>query len=98
MLPLPPDRVYGLSTVIGLSVLQIEGGLVRQSTNTDLRFMISCEIDEGCRYLGSCGYQRIAYEAIRGAFRAAIAVMKNHRGHRTRPSTRPTGHGGRTAI
>ena len=43
-------------------------------------------------------YQRIAYEAIRGAARAAIAAMKNHRGYRTRPSTMPTGNGGRTAI
>ena len=42
-------------------------------------------------------YQRIAYEAIRGAARAAIAAMKNHRGYRTRPSTMPTGNGGRTA-
>ena len=43
-------------------------------------------------------YQRIAYEAIRGAARAAITAMKNHRGYRTRPSTMPTGNGGRTAI
>ena len=37
-------------------------------------------------------YQRIAFEATRGASRAA---MKNHRGYRTRPSTTPA-HG-RTA-
>ena len=43
-------------------------------------------------------YQRIACESIRGAARAAITVMKPHRGYRTRPSTMPTGNGGRTAI
>ena len=39
--------------------------------------------------------QRIAVEATRGAARAAIEAMKNHRGYRTRPSTIPTQ--GRTA-
>ena len=43
-------------------------------------------------------YQRVAYESIRGAARAAITAMKTHRGYRTRPSTMPTGNGGRTAI
>jgi len=42
--------------------------------------------------------QRVAYESIRGAARAAITAMKNHRGYRTRPSTMPTGNGGRTVI
>lgn len=46
----------------------------------------------------SQAYQRIAFEATRGASRAAIAAMTNHRGYRTRPSTMPTGNGGRTAI
>ena len=42
-------------------------------------------------------YQRIAHEAIRGAARAAITAMKNHRGYRTRPSAMSADNGGRTA-
>jgi hypothetical protein len=41
-------------------------------------------------------HQLIAFEATRGASRAAIAAMTNHRGYRTRPSTTPA-HG-RTAL
>ena len=40
----------------------------------------------------------VAYEAIRGAARASIAAMKNHRGYRTRPSTMSTANRGRTAT
>ena len=53
---------------------------------------------KGSRELINQVYQRIACEAIRGASRAAITAMKNHRGHRTRPSTMSTDNGERTAI
>ena len=83
--------------------LAAEEGMIRNISNR----VVSNEIGAFDAELGSFQaagqiinqvYQRIAHEAIRGAARAAIAAMKNHRGYRTWPSTMPTGNGGRTAI
>ena len=84
----------------GKVTLASEEGLIRNLANrviSDGSGAFDAELGhfQAAGQIISQTYQRVAFEAIRGASRAAIAAMKNHRGYRTRPSTTPA-HG-RTA-
>ena len=98
-----PRALRSTSLQDGKVTLAAEEGMIRNIANRVVPGGIGA-FDAGLGSFQAAGqiinqvYQRIACEATRGAARAAIAAMKNHRGHRTRPSTMPTGNGGRTAI
>ena len=85
----------------GKVTLASEEGLIRNLANrviSDGSGAFDAELGhfQAAGQIISQTHQLIAFEATRGASRAAIAAMKNHRGYRTRPSTTPA-HG-RTAV
>ena len=85
----------------GKVTLASEEGLIRNLANrviSDGSGTFDAELGhfQAAGQIISQTHQLIAFEATRGASRAAIAAMTNHRGYRTRPSTTPA-HG-RTAA
>ena len=82
----PPDLIPGIHCARGAQLLVSNDRVISDGSGA-----LDAELGhfQAAGQIISQVYQRIAFEATRGASRAAIAAMKNHRGYRTRPSTMP---------